>query len=93
VIESKDETLPTGTNVVGPLGCKTNAVMSGKRLTKLDFLDGLPISVGIGAAGMPGYDCIIFLSYLRWLNILIHTMPPPPPQSKNRENKTVMLYE
>ena len=61
VIESKDKTLPIGTNVVGPLGCKTHAVMPGKTLTKLDFLDDLPTSVGVGAAGMTGYDYIIFL--------------------------------
>ena len=56
MIESKDETLPIGTKVVGPLGCTAHAVIPGKRLTKLDFLDDLPISVGLGAAGMPGYS-------------------------------------
>ena len=59
VIESKDETLPIGTKVVGPLGCRTHAVVPGKNLTKLDYLDGLAISIGVGAANMPGYDLTI----------------------------------
>jgi hypothetical protein len=33
--------------------------MPGKDLTKLDFLDDLPISVGVGAAGMPGYFVLL----------------------------------
>ena len=56
VIESKEETLPIGSKVVGPLNCTSHAVIPGKMLTKMDFLDDLPISVGVGAAGMPGYD-------------------------------------
>ena len=56
VIESKEETLPIGSKVVGPLNCTSHAVIPGKMLTKMDFLDDLPISVGLGAAGMPGYD-------------------------------------
>ncbi|XP_028397896.1 prostaglandin reductase 1-like [Dendronephthya gigantea] len=65
VIESKDETLPIGTKVVGPLGCRAHAVIAGKQLTKLDFLDDLPTSVGLGAAGMPGLT-----AYFGVLNIL-----------------------
>ena len=61
VTESKDETFPVGAKVVGPLTCKSHAVIAGEMLTKLDFLDGLPISVGVGAAGMPGYDFAVFL--------------------------------
>ncbi|CAB4032143.1 prostaglandin reductase 1-like, partial [Paramuricea clavata] len=39
--------------------------MPGKTLTKLDFLDDLPTSVGVGAAGMPGLT-----AYFGVLNIL-----------------------
>ena len=63
VIESKDETLPVGTKVLGALGCKSHTVMPGKNLTKVDYLEDLPLSVGVGAAGMPGYVSLLFFLY------------------------------
>ena len=45
---------PVGTVVSGPMGWTTHAVIPGSSLTKLDHLDGLPLSTGLNAAGMPG---------------------------------------
>lgn len=54
MIDSKEKTLPVGTKVCGSMGCRTHAVMSGKRLTNLDFLGNLPLSYGVGVAGLTG---------------------------------------
>ena len=54
VIDSKYEKLPIGTNVSGAMGCRTHAVMPGRKLTNLDFLGDLPPSYGIGVAGLSG---------------------------------------
>ena len=73
VIESKEETLPVGTKVVGPLYCTSHAVVPGKTLTKLDFLDDLPISVGVGAAGMPGYEFLYINNIYKRVCISVHS--------------------
>ena len=36
------------------MGWTTHAVMPGSKLTNMDYLDGLPLSVGLYTAGMPG---------------------------------------
>ena len=54
MIDSKEKTLPIGTKVSGPMGCRTHAVMPGRKLTNLDFLGDLPISYGIGVLGLAG---------------------------------------
>lgn len=54
MIDSKYETLPIGTNVSGAMGCRTHAVMPGRKLTNLDFLGDLPLSYGIGVVGLSG---------------------------------------
>ena len=60
VLESMDDGFPVGTIVRGPMGCKTHAVMKTSDLIKMDFLQGLPVSLGVGAAGMPG--CVLVQS-------------------------------
>ena len=60
VLESKDAGFPVGTIVEGPMGCRTHGVLptTGNTLRKLDYLQDLPVSIGVGAAGMPGYVLI-----------------------------------
>jgi NADPH-dependent curcumin reductase CurA len=54
VIDSKEKTLPIGTKVSGAMGCRTHAVMPGKKLTNIDFLGDLPLSYGVGVLGLSG---------------------------------------
>lgn len=54
MIDSKVNALPIGTKVSGAMGCRTHAVMPGKKLTNLDFLGDLPLSYGIGVLGLAG---------------------------------------
>jgi len=52
VVESNDPSLVAGDAVQGMLGWQTHAVASAKELTKVR--PGLPLSVWLGPAGMPG---------------------------------------
>ncbi len=52
VVESRDPSLKPGDAVLGMLGWQTHAIVSAKELTKV--APGLPLSVWVGPAGMPG---------------------------------------
>ncbi|XP_046853655.1 prostaglandin reductase 1-like [Xenia sp. Carnegie-2017] len=65
VIDSKHESFSNGTLVCGPFGWTTHAVIQGKNLTKMDYLQDLSASAGLGAAGMPGLT-----AYFGVLNVL-----------------------
>lgn len=56
VVESKNSTLPTGTIVVAPSGWTAHSISDGKGLERLPegWPDTLPLSVALGAVGMPG---------------------------------------
>ena len=54
MLESKNKAFPVGCLVRGSMGCTTHAVMPGSSLVKLDYLDSLPLSTGLNAAGLPG---------------------------------------
>lgn len=67
MIDSKHESFSNGTLVCGPFGWTTYAVIQGKNLTKMDYLQDLSASAGLGAAGMPGYASTTCKHQITWL--------------------------
>ncbi|XP_003407574.2 prostaglandin reductase 1 isoform X1 [Loxodonta africana] len=56
VVESKNSAFPTGTIVLASSGWTTHSISDGKELEKLptEWPDTLPLSLALGAVGMPG---------------------------------------
>ncbi|KAM6972079.1 prostaglandin reductase 1-like [Aplochiton taeniatus] len=60
VIQSLNPAFPVGSYVVAPCGWRTHSISDGKRLTLLlaDWPKDVPLSLGVGAIGMPGLTAL-----------------------------------